>query len=142
MICDIAYSEVNFIISKMSKELREKIPIELIEFIQNRDNKQHKINSESVKDIELHEDTKKILSVIYTDYIATEEERTIIKNKEKLIELKRENEKKEKFGVEVFKNKENNNDEITKTTMLIKFKEKWYQKLFEKIKKILNKFGE
>ena len=117
MICDIAYSEVNFIISKMSKELREKIPIELIEFIQNRDNKQHKINSESVKDIELHEDTKKILSVIYTDYIATEEERTIIKNKE-------------------------NNDEITKTTMLIKFKEKWYQKLFEKIKKILNKFGE
>ena len=29
MICDIAYSELNFILSKMSEELKRKIPIML-----------------------------------------------------------------------------------------------------------------
>ena len=138
MISDIAYSEANYIISKMSEELREKIPIELIEFIYKNDNKQYQINEKSIKNLELHEDTKRILSVIYTDYIAIEEEIKIIKNKEKLLELKKEEEKKKKYEVDVFENKENNIQKFTnsKTDMIIGDKEKWYKKLFNKIKKI------
>ena len=140
MISDVAYSELNFIISKMSEELRKKIPIEFIEFIENNDNKQYQINAENIKDLELHEDTKRILSVIYTDYITTDEERKIIKNKEEILELKKEEEKKEKFRVDIFENNENNiqqnKNPKTKTAMIIRHKEKWYKNLFNMIKKI------
>ena len=140
MICNAAYSELNFIISKMSEELREKIPIEFIEFIEKNDNKQYQINAENIKDLELHEDDKRILSVIYTDYIATDEERRIIKNKEEILELKKEAEKKEKYGTDIFENKENHikksTNDKTAAAMIIKYKEKWYKVLFNKIKKL------
>ena len=36
---------------------------------------------ENIEDLDLLEYTQKILSVIYTDYIATDEEKLVIKNK-------------------------------------------------------------
>ena len=138
MICDIAYTQVNYILSKMSEELKSKIPIDLIEFIKENDNKQYQIDSESISDLELHEDTKKILSVIYTDYLATEEERKKIKNRERILELRKEEEKEKKYDVDVFANRKNSIQEGTniKTDLIVVEKEKWYKMLFNRIRKL------
>ena len=46
-------------------------------------------SDEEWEEKELLEDTEKILSVLYTDYIASEEEKTVILNKEKIIMQKK-----------------------------------------------------
>ena len=141
MISNIAYAEVNYIINKMSKELRNKIPNDFIEFIEKNGNTENQIDVTDIDELDLNDDTKKILSLIYTDYIAPEEERRIIKNKEKIIEQKREEEKKKEYGVDVFQNKENSIADIQskETAMITQYKEKWYIKLFNRIKKIFGK---
>ena len=135
MISDVAYSEVNYIISKMSEELRRKIPVEYIEFIENNCNKNYKIDVKDISNLELKEDTKRILSVIYTDYIAEEEEKRIIKNKETIIMQKQEEEKNKQYSVDVFKDdRKVYIEENTNTAIMVQNKEKWYSKLFKKIK--------
>ena len=80
-----AYAQVSYIINNMSSELKKKIPKEIISTIEKRKDSSYKINVENIEDLKLLEDTEKILSVIYTDYIATVEEKKIIKNKEKIV---------------------------------------------------------
>ena len=41
---------------------------------------------DDIGDVELLEDTEKILSVLYTDFLVTDEERDIIKKKEKILQ--------------------------------------------------------
>ena len=80
-----AYTQVSYIINNMSIKLKNKIPKEIISIIEKNKDNTYKIKVENIEDLELLDDTEKILSVIYTDYIATDEEKRIIKNKEKLM---------------------------------------------------------
>ena len=75
-----AYTQVGYIISLMSNSLKEKIPQDFIDMIERNKDKNYEIKEENIKDMVLLSDTEKILSVIYTDYIASEEEKVIIKN--------------------------------------------------------------
>lgn len=95
-----AYNEVNAIIKIMPREMQEKIPENLRKTIEFNQDKNYKFNIDetNIEDIEFLEDTEKILSVLYTDYFASEEERKIILNKEKALELKKEQEKKQKYS--------------------------------------------
>lgn len=91
-----AYSQVSYIINEMSESLRSKIPEDVIELIEkNRDS--NYIITGKVADMQLLKDTEKILSCLYTDYIATEEEKKVIKNKEKLVYWEQEQERKNGF---------------------------------------------
>ena len=75
-----AYTEAFYIINEMSYELRSKIPNEIIKKIESKMDTDYEFYIESdIDDAELLEDTEKILSVLYTDYIATDEEREILK---------------------------------------------------------------
>lgn len=87
MINSKAYTEVYYIINEMSDELKSKIPQSIKKNIkENMDkNYQFDVESKDIETIDLLEDTEKILSVLYTDYIATEYERKIIKAKEKIL---------------------------------------------------------
>lgn len=87
MIDSKAYTEVYYIINEMSDELKTKIPQNIIKNIKEKmdNNYQFNIENKDVENIKLLEDTEKILSVLYTDYIATEYERKIIKAKEKIL---------------------------------------------------------
>lgn len=80
-----AYTQVSYIINNMSSELKNRIPKEIISMIEKRKDSSYNIDVENIEDLNLLEDTEKILSVIYTDYIATVEEKEIIKNKEKIV---------------------------------------------------------
>lgn len=136
MLSSKAYSEVFYIINAMSDELKSKIPKELIKNIENKMDKEYKLNleNEDIENIELLEDTEKILSVLYTDYIATEEERQIIKNKEALIKTKKEAELSKVKLNEIFKKR----DIEFKEQSLSKYveKEKWYLRFWKKIRNL------
>ena len=132
-----AYTQVSYIISLMSNSLKEKIPQDFIDMIERNKDKNYEIKEENVKDMVLLSDTEKILSVIYTDYIASEEEKVIIKNKEKMLYLKEDN--KEKYNIDLFKNMENGKKtKNEKASMVPKIEKRWYQKIFEKIRKLLS----
>ena len=77
----------------MSEELKNKIPKKIQENIKNKMDKDYQffIEDDDYENVELLEDTEKILSVLYTDYLSTEEERELILNKEKILESKKNN---------------------------------------------------
>lgn len=104
-----AYTEVYNIINLMSDEYKEKIPNNIIEAIRYKMDKSYDFNIDidNIENIVLMEDTEKILSVIYTDYLSSQHERRIIKNKEKIIMLKNEERKKQIYSNDVFNNQIN-----------------------------------
>ncbi len=124
-----AYTEVNYIINEMSEEMKNKIPKDIIENIKARMDKNYDfyIEDDDFENVELLEDTEKILSVLYTDYFATDEEKAIIKNKEKMIEEEKES------GIENIKLNElftrKQDKVIEHHDLTVVKKEKWYQKI-------------
>ena len=73
--------------------------------------------------------------MLYTDYLATEEERKIIKNKERQITIRDEEDKKKKYGNEIFHNL--NNTTTYNSNLPVVKKENIFIKLFHKIIKFL-----
>lgn len=133
------YSQVSYIINNMSEELKRKIPKDLINVIEKNKDNDYEIEVEDIEELDLLEDTQKVLSVIYTDYIASDEEKLIIKNKEKIINLKREEEKKKKYDVNVLKKQsEEQRVKLNKQSEIIVIKkEKWYITVLKKIKDLI-----
>ena len=137
MIDARAYTQVSYIISLMSDNLKTKIPQDFINIIEKNKDKKYEIKEKNVKDIKLLSDTEKILSVIYTDYIASEKEKEIIKNKERMICLRKE-ENITKYSTEIFQElngiqKENIVDE--NLSMVPKTKKKYYKNVINLIKR-------
>ena len=126
-----AYSEVNYIINNMPKEMKNKIPADVIINIQNKMDKDYAVK---IKDIEYDEvlpDTEKLLAVLYADYIAPDDERKLIKDTEKRI--------KDKKIQEINKNIINPFKKYKQTqknqNFIVVRHRKWYEKFFGWIKK-------
>ncbi len=136
-----AYTEVNYIINEMSDEMKNKIPSQILRNIENRMDKNYdfRIEEEEFENAELLEDTQKILSVLYTDYLASDEEKIIIKNKEKILE----NKKKETLAnielKEIFPKMQETNEttQIEENKELLNSKQvNWYIKIINFLKKL------
>lgn len=99
-----AYTQAYCVLQMLSEEEKKKIPEKLIEAIRNRmdDEYQFEVDTEDEGEPELLVDTEKILSVVYTDYLATDEEKKAIKNKEIKYMLEKEKEKQEKYPADIF----------------------------------------
>ncbi len=134
MIDARAYTQVSYIISLMSNSLKEKIPQNLINMIERDKDKNYEIKEVNVRDMILLNDTEKILSVIYTDYIANEEEQRIIKQKERLLRQKEEQEKRKEYNTELFEEKVVRTENNENLYMIQEVKEKWYHRLLNRIK--------
>ena len=120
-----ALAEVYNVLIRLDKENFDKIPKEMIEAIKNNMDTDYEVEWSEIEKGNLLEDTEKILSVLYTDYLATPEEKNIIMQLENL---------KYKDCYPVFKNrvkKENINEE--KDLVEVK-NENWFMKLVDKIK--------
>ena len=137
------FSEVYDVIYNM--DIYKYIPKSFIEFIDSNRDTEYKVNidyTKSLNEQELQKGTKVLLSLIYRDYLCSEEERKILIQKDKE-ELKRiEEETREKYKIEkVFKNKKEINSEVEcKEKCLIVFqKEKWYKKIFDIIKRFMER---
>lgn len=136
MIEAAAYSQVSFIIGKMSYELQSRIPKDIRELIESKKDKNLVIEAENVNDLQLLKDTEKMLSVLYTDYLATEEERKIIRGKERILAARKEEQKKLEYNnVDMFKH---NEPEAPKEniTPMIQYKQPWYKRIANFFKNI------
>jgi hypothetical protein len=136
MIEAAAYSQVSFIISKMSYDLQSRIPKEIRGLIESKKDKNLVIEAENVNDLQLLKDTEKMLSVLYTDYLATEEERKIIRGKERILAARKEEQKKLEYNnVDMFKHNEPEapKEEITP---MIQYKQPWYKRIANFFKNI------
>lgn len=126
-----AYSEANYIINSMPEKMKNKIPDDIITNIQNKMNKEYIVSFKDIEYDELLPDTEKLLAVLYADYIATEEERKLIKDTEKRIKDK----KIQEINKNVINPFKKVNTSTTKQSITIIKKKKWYEKIFSWIKK-------
>lgn len=134
-----AYTQAYYIIDSLSEELKSKIPQRILKAIESQMDKTYEfyVDDDDLENIKLLEDTEKILSVIYTDYLATDEERKIIKNKERLCLAEEENNKSQMYSSDIFKQKQ---DTYKSTKNLTVKKETWINKIINKLKIFFKKY--
>ena len=141
-----AFSETYDVITHMSKEMQEKIPKSFINLIKENRDLDYNFNIDYSTDIkkQLLKETKVILSLIYRDYLCSNEKIVKLialdieeiggeeKSSQEKYQIDFDSRKKEKLqDVEELKNKE-------QETLPIKLeKDKWYIKIINFIKKIL-----
>lgn len=139
-----ALTEVDMILKIMPKEIIKRIPLSFYDFISN--NKSNTFQTNAIDDMFIKEDklrneTKDILSLIYIAYLCDELTKKELKQQD-YIELQQYNkELKNRYSIEnLFKKRKksnsNINDNIEESGLIIIEDEKWYVKIFNKIKKI------
>lgn len=107
----LAYKELYLIILNLNKEMREKIPKNVVENIESKIDKTYDFNIEEGKDIfsiEYMLETKSLFLELYTRYIAEDEEEFWEVYKEKRNELFKKEIEKE-YLVRKYDNDNNNN---------------------------------
>lgn len=115
-----AYKEVLEILKYMSDEDVNKVPKDMIETFEAKQDKNHIFEVDTEKSIEeqnLLEETKDILANIFRDYWATEEQKQKIIARENFEREKLELEKREKYNPDkIFEKKEAEKEESYKDT--------------------------
>ena len=124
-----ALSEVYEVIIMLEDKELKKIPTRLIEAIKlNKDN-DYEVDFQNIEEGNMLPDTIKILSTLYTYYLASEEEKSVI--------LKVINNKKEQYQINypIFKNKHiETKEENKEQSMVVVKKENLIRKILNKIK--------
>lgn len=128
-----AFKELNEIIKFFPKNEYRKIPKSFINFIEeNMDNNYEYIvkHIDDFQNQEMLEETKILLSVIYRDYIAqNEEKKEIIENEKKEL-LQEEKRLEEKYNISnLLKNKKSKQEILENSNSIIKYKESFFQKI-------------
>ena len=138
-----AFSEVDTILEYSSEEIRNKVPDKFRQLIKNNKDNNYKLildENKKLKDQELLIETREILSLIYRDYLCSEDERKeLIKiNNQKLEEINEEYDIQNIFDKR--KNKVSTEDDINKETLPVVInEEKWYKKIFNFIRKLIKR---
>ena len=135
-----AYSELFEIINLLDESEKNKIPTKIYENIKSQKSKEYINQYNTLDDINennIEEKTAILLTSLYLDYIANDEE------KKEVEDVLKENEKQlsEKYSTEnMFKNrnKEENKQKIN-TMVTIKKKETVFTKILNKIKSLFKK---
>ena len=140
-----AFSEVDAIFELMPLNLLKKIPEKFKQIIKSEKSINYKpIISEPIEEFELKEETVIILALIYRDFLCSNEEKEKLKLRDAQKVRDAEDEIREKYNPdEIFKNRNNhkidiNEDVVTKTSIAV-MEEKWYEKLFNIVKRIFKR---
>ncbi len=164
----VALTEVNCILENSEEEVTSKIPQKFKDFLNINMDKEFKpsfIPGLAIFAQPISMEAKELLKLVYRDFLATEDERNFIIQKEHKILEKSENKKEkdvekaqkeevekvlenaqknevekvlENSQKEEVKEKEEENQPI-KNLQLIKVEEKWYKKLIRKLKNLVNR---
>ena len=133
-----AYSEVYAILNLMSWNSISKIPEKIWENIDNKRDKDKIIEINNIEDYQASEQANKLLAVLYRDYFATDEEKEVIKAKEKILEQKEQKELYEKYNPDnLFKNKVSKVETVENSVAMVEYKESiltkiknWFKRTF------------
>lgn len=145
-----AFTEVDEIIQLMPKELVDKIPSKFrIMLDKDKDKDYHPNIKEPLEEQKLKEETIIILGLIYRDFLCSPEKRKELQEKDakelQEVQMAMEREMREKYNPdEIFKSRRKNNLEkqqrhLENTNMIVLQEEKWYQKIFQIIKRLFKK---
>lgn len=133
-----AYTEVYKILECLEEQECEKIPKKFLQVIEENMNLDYEYEVNEEQDLSKQPmliETRAILFNIFKDYLATPEQREKIKKWEDEELRQLEQEKREKYGVEVFKNKSSKENT---SIMVVENKEKsLFERIVDRIKKIL-----
>lgn len=127
--------EVLDILKHADEELIEKIPIDLLKRMNEEKSTTYISKIDYTKDLQENDllpATKAMLTVLYEDYICSDEERQEIRQKQKENELKREQLAREKYGYDVFKNKKAE-ERKEQQMIVIPEKKNFLQKILDRI---------
>lgn len=126
-----------------------KIPYKIIEVLQEKsEESEKKVNFKEdveLKDQDISEESKAILSILYRDYICSEEEKAEVNKIFEKNQKQYEESQREKYNPDkIFQKQDNkvsvNTNLIEEEKSLIEIqKDKWYIVLFNKIKSIFKK---
>ena len=141
-----SYVEVLEILKLIPKNEYDRIPKEKIEFFEQNKDKNY-IYKYNLKDPKTLRKTDAIIINLYKDYIANEEEKKEIDEKLKQNLIKNEEEKREKYPVDIFKKKKEkiqvelpsiySVDKDLEQNKLIEYKESFFTKILNKIKRMI-----
>lgn len=137
-----AYSEVYAILNLMSLNMINKIPEKILENIENKRDKEQVLEIDNMEEYHPSEQANKLLAVIYKNYFATDEEKSIIKSKEKILYERQQGELREKYNPDdLFKNKEikTKTEEIENIVSIIPYKETFFTKVKNWFKNIFDR---
>lgn len=137
-----AYSEVYAILNLMSWNLINKIPDKILDNIDNKRDKDQNIEINNIEEYQVSEQANKLLAAIYKNYFATNEEKSVIKAKEKILYERQQDELREKYNPDnIFKNKDikTKTEEIENIVSVVPYKEAFFTKVKNWFKNILNK---
>lgn len=125
-----AYSEVYAILNLMSWNSISKIPEKIWENIDNKRDKDKIIEINNIEDYQASEQANKLIAVLYRDYFATDEEKEVIKAKEKILEQKEQEELYEKYNPDnLFKNKVSKVETVENSVAMVEYKESFFNKI-------------
>lgn len=139
--------EVDYILQNLPYEIKNKIPSDFKKsIVDNMDINYVPELLDKNKTLDEHnisEETKKILALIYRNYIVSDEERKQLIIEENKMVQELENEKRKKYNSEeIFKNKQKNSttsmtEGKTEELKITEYEDtKWYKKIFANILKI------
>ena len=135
-----AYTEVYTIINNLDEEELNKIPEEVQEAISTHRNTEYfyELNEElDLQNQPMLPETKALLFNLFRDYLSTPEQREKIKRMQAEDRRKLEEKKKQEYGeIDIFKTKEQAENNIEDIHPAIKQKESIFTKIVSFIKKI------
>lgn len=138
-----ALVEVEAVLECLEYEDYCKIPAKIIEAISMNKNEDYIFEYDEnlgFKDWKLISETKALLYNIFKKYLATSEQKEYFIEKEKFEILQLEQEKSKKYASDIiFKNKTMDISNNKSSKALIEYREKWYNKIFNFIKKLFKK---
>lgn len=140
--------EVDEILNYLSKEDLQKIPKDIRETIKANKDKEYfweYDETKPLKDQDVSRDTIAFLSYLNIEYLLNEEQKQLMKQIHELNEKKLEEVKSEKYsGEDLFKRNKTQQEETKETEQeqelsLVEYKENFFTKLINRIKKIFHK---
>ncbi len=150
-----AFKEVYMILKSFGKEMQGKIPTSLLDFIEeNMDKDYFFILDDNIplEEQSFMDETLGIISLIYRDYLCTDEEREKIKKEDEIyfkeIQTQREKELREKYNPDnIFKKNSPTQDiiqdnisseVISDNVAMVEYKESVFKKIINNIKSIFH----
>ena len=143
-IPNYAYSEVIYILGFIDRKDYEKIPLELIEFFEDSSNPNFTVEYDpkiSLNEQNISEEAKAIISVLYREYWASEDEKQELLKKDEVL-FDNDDSLKTGFDISVFNKKVDygiKNSEMSNIQLPIKAKKTFFRKVINKILKLFKR---
>ncbi len=141
-----AYTEVLEILKNISQEDYNKVPKEKINLFEHNANKEYIFDYDSTKTLEeqnVSKTARAIIAILFRDYWATDEQRNKIKAFQNNKRHQIDEENKQKYNTDIFKNRTNIANESqsgqAENMQLVEYKENIFKRIIGFFKKMFGK---